>query len=301
MKNLINFESWISLNEAIVMPPEIYGVDPDKYGETIGIIDKTAKNYKINDLNLPPEKPIGDIAKSAWANLNVPTRAISNTEGGNLGCAAATSIMFYRATGLPIVKEYSKNPIVLGTSALWSAFTGKDKDRWEIIKNWRTDYKPGDIILTSRGPGGAGHVGVVVEDGKIISNSSGGFNGDKKGQIELNYDIKSWESIAKKNPTQTACFRYKGDYLDKWGGSPIMTPIGTNDSDANKKSEELPNSVIKYNEILYLKPLDAKEMYSVLGDQRTMDKLIIKSVENEEPAKKKRILGLIKSKKYSDK
>ena len=42
-------------------------------------------------------------------------------------------------------------------------------------------------------------------------------------------------------------------------------------------------------------------MYSVLADQRTMDKLIVKSIENEEPSKKKRILGFIKAKKDKDK
>ena len=278
------------------MPPEIYGVDPEKYGETIGIVDKKAKNYKISDLNLPQEKPIGDIVKSAWANLNVPTRSIANTQSGNLGCAAAASIIFYRATGEAIIKKYAKNPIILGTSALWDAFTGEDKDRWEIIKNWKTDYKPGDIILTSRGPKGAGHVGVVVDGGKIISNSSGGFNGDQKGQIELNYDVKGWENIAKKNPLQTACFRYKGNYLDKWGGKPIMSPIGDNDKVANDKKEDLSNIIIKYDELMPVKVMSNQEMIDALNSTRKMDNIIIRSIDKKTP-KGKKILDIIRGKK----
>ena len=62
-----------------------------------------------------------------------------------------------------------------------------------------------------------GHVGVVVEGGNIISNSSGGFQGDKKGQIELNYNLNTWDSVTKRNPQKTASFRYKGPYKKEWG------------------------------------------------------------------------------------
>jgi hypothetical protein len=297
MNKIKSFKEWVSLTEAVIMPPEIYGVEPDKYGETIGINDKDAKNYKIEDLNLPSSKPIGDIAKSAWANLNVPTRGIPATEGGNLGCAAAVSIIFYRATGLPIIKGRDKNPIELGTSSLWSYFTGADKDRWEIIKDWKTQSKPGDIILTSRGRL-AGHVGVVVENNKIISNSSGGFAGDKKGQIELNYDISSWDSVAKKNPLQTAAFRYKGEILDGWGGNPITTPMGSNDEDACKKEEEIPSVVVKNYEVLDMKILPSSEMVNLLNPKSTEDlhKLLMDYLPKEEP-KKKKILGLFNIKK----
>jgi hypothetical protein len=297
MNIIKNFKEWVSLTEAVSLPIEIYGVNPDKYGETIGINDKNAKNYKIEDLNLPADKPIGDISKSAWANLNVPTRGIPATQGGNLGCAAAVSIIFYRATGLPIIKGRDKNPIELGTSSLWSYFTGVDKDRWEIIKDWKTGSKPGDIILTSRGKL-AGHVGVVVEDNKIISNSSGGFDGDKKGQIELNYDINTWQSVANKNPLQTASFRYKGEILDGWGGKPITTPTGTNDDDANLKKEEIPSVIIKDEELVDLKILSSSEMTSILNpkDPKDLDNLLVRYVPNNNPEKKK-ILGIFNRKK----
>jgi hypothetical protein len=299
MNKIKNFKEWISLNEAIVMPPEIYGVEPpDRYGETIGIKDKEAKDYKLKDLNLPSDKPIGDITKSAWANLNVPTRGIAGSDQGNMGCAAAVSIIFYRATGLPIIKGREKNPIELGTAALWTYFTGKDKDRWEIIKDWKTQSKPGDIILTSRGRL-AGHVGIVVENNKIISNSSSGFAGDKKGQIELNYTMETWaRDTAIKNPLQTASFRYKGEYLDGWGGKPILTPMGSNDDEAKRKKENLSPVIIKDDVIIYMKELPPSLIPSILmpDNPDDIDKLLIRYIPDNNPEKKK-ILGLFKRKK----
>jgi hypothetical protein len=277
MNKIKNFKDWISLNEAIVMPPEIYGVQPpDRYGETIGIKDKEAKDYKLKDLNSPSDKPIGDITKSAWANLNVPTRGIAGSQQGNMGCAAAVSIIFYRATGLPIIKGREKNPIELGTAALWAYFTGADKDRWEIIKDWKTQSKPGDIILTSRGKS-AGHVGIVVENNKIISNSSSGFAGDKKGQIELNFTMETWaRDTAVKNPLQTASFRYKGEYLAGWGGKPLIAPIGNNDEELVKKGEALPPVVIVPDDNDYTMMMDMKTLPPIIIDN------IIKSGELEE-------------------
>ena len=299
MDRIKNFKDWISLNEAIVMPPEIYGVKPpDRYGETIGIKDKEAKDYKLKDLNLPSDKPIGNITKSAWANLNVPTRGIAGSQQGNMGCAAAVSIIFYRATGLPIIKGKEKNPIELGTAALWTYFTGKDKDRWEIIKDWKTQSKPGDIILTSRGKS-AGHVGIVVENNKIVSNSSSGFAGDKKGQIELNYTMETWaRDTAVKNPLQTASFRYKGEYLDGWGGNPILTPIGSNDDEAKRKKENLSPVIIKDDVVVDMKGLPPSLIPSILmpDNPEDLDKLLIRNIPDNNPEKKK-ILGLFKRKK----
>jgi hypothetical protein len=164
---------------------------PESYGTNIGITDKSDSSYR-NSLEQPKSGPIGNLVNSAWANLNVPTRGIPDTSNGNMGCAAATSIIFYRATGLPIIPG---KKIVLGTSTIWSSFTSRPNE-WQKISNWQTDWQPGDIILTSKGSK-AGHVGVIVDDGKIISNSSGGFKGDKKGQIEQKYSrVASWQSLA---------------------------------------------------------------------------------------------------------
>lgn len=192
----------------------------DQYGSKVGIMDKG----ETATLNQPPSGPIGNIVNSAYANLNVPTRKIPGTKNGNLGCAAAVSIMFYRATGYSIA---GKGAITLGTSSMWNYLdkeSQKPGSAWQKISNWKTESKPGDIILTSRGTK-PGHVGIVVDGGNIISNSSGGFKGDKKGQIELNYNLNSWDSVAARNPSKTASFRYVGPYKKTWGVEQPAPPL----------------------------------------------------------------------------
>ena len=183
----------------------------DGYGATVGVTDKSENG----NLQQPTSGPIGNIVNSAYANLNVPTRKIPGTQGGNLGCAAAVSIIFYRATGYAIA---GSGAITLGTASMWDHFSKeaeKSGSVWKKITNWKTESQPGDIILTSRGSR-PGHVGVVVDGGNIISNSSGGFQGDKKGQIELNYNLNSWDNVAQRNPSKTASFRYVGPYKSRW-------------------------------------------------------------------------------------
>jgi hypothetical protein len=270
---LLSFDNIKDKIETAIFGPKVDGIYADKYGESIGITDKSAANFKTEagSLNLPESGPIGNLAKSAWANLNVPTRGISGTQNGNVGCAAAVSIIFYRATGLPIIKGRSTNPIELGTATLWSEFTRKNKSDWQMITDWRNQYQPGDIILTSRGTS-AGHVGIVVEKGKVISNSSGGFKGDVRGQIELNYSISGWESVAKRNPQQTALFRYIGPYLDGWGGKPTSATSGSNDDEATRQDIELPEVVVQ------VKGKDLKSRSVVPLETNRIDTLSIKPI-----------------------
>lgn len=213
--NPFNFKNYINnrysnFHQVFEMAPS----SPDSYGKSIGINDKS-DTASVGSLEQPLIGPICDMVNSAWANLNVPTRGIPGTNGGSLGCAAAVSIIFYRATGYPIIPGQK---IVLGTSSLWDHMTTSSD--WEWIRDWKNNYRPGDIILTCRGSK-AGHVGVVVDNEVVISNSSGGFKGDRKGQIETNYTIKSWQSVANRNPYKTACFRYKGKWRKVWGGPPV--------------------------------------------------------------------------------
>jgi len=69
------------------LSPEQY----DNYGTKVGITNKD----ETGPLQQPSSGPIGNIANSAYANINVPTRGIPGTERGNLGCAAA------RGPGMP--------------------------------------------------------------------------------------------------------------------------------------------------------------------------------------------------------
>lgn len=210
--NLFAAESPSGLGQALVPIANVNTSQIDSFGSTVGITDKNDGS----ELKQPLRGPIGNIVNSAYANLNVPTRKIPGTGGGNLGCAAAASIIFYRATGYAIA---GSGAITLGTGSLWSYMDSQSKKSdgvWKKITDWKTGAQPGDIILTARGSK-PGHVGVVIDGGNIISNSSGGFKGDKKGQIEMNYNLNSWSSVAARNPSQTAAFRYVGPYKKTWG------------------------------------------------------------------------------------
>ena len=211
---MIPAENPTGLGNALVPVVKLSTDQLDNYGSTVGISDKSDNA----PMNLPLAGPIGNIVNSAYANLNVSTRKIPGTKNGNLGCAAAVSIIFYRATGYAIA---GSGAITLGTGNMYNHMekeSSKADGVWEKITNWATESKPGDIIITARGSK-AGHVGVVVEGNNIISNSSGGFKGDKKGQIEMNYNINTWSSVANRNPQKTASFRYKGPYKKTWGKS----------------------------------------------------------------------------------
>lgn len=219
-----SFDSWLNNSrleeEAIEEAASDFDKSHDDFGKSVGIDNKDTHL----PLALPIDKPIGDLKKSAYANINVPTRTMSNTTGtkknsspGGLGCAAAVSLMFYRAFGVPIIP--GKPIIQNATKALWDHLSTSSD--WEMIRNWETASDPGDVILTRTGDKGSGHTGVIVDGDKIISNSSGGFNGANTGQIEMNYNIKSWRSVAKKNETKTASFRYKGPIKTEWDGEAI--------------------------------------------------------------------------------
>lgn len=211
---MISAENPVGMGTALVPVVKLNTDQFDNYGSTVGISDKSDNA----PLELPLTGPLGNIVNSAYANLNVSTRKIPGTMGGNLGCAAAVSIIFYRATGYAIA---GSGALTLGTGNMYSHMekeSSKSDGVWEKITNWKVESKPGDIIITARGIK-AGHVGVVVEGNNIISNSSGGFKGDKKGQIEMNYNLNTWNSVAQRNPQKTAAFRYKGPYKKTWGSA----------------------------------------------------------------------------------
>jgi hypothetical protein len=146
-----------------------------------------------------------NINNSAKNMIGTSTKEIPGTQNGNMGCAAATSMMFKNATGENILPGKS---MVLGTDELYS---GLSKDpRFEKLD--LSQARPGDIVVTARNhsTGKAGHTGVVTDGGRIISNSSSGFKGSAPGTIQNNYSVDSWSKVAARNPSQTAIFRYKG-------------------------------------------------------------------------------------------
>jgi hypothetical protein len=191
-------------------------------------------NYKLNP-------PLGNklssgpnaIVTAAKSSLQFSTKATfpKQTNNGKVGCAAAVSVIFLRATGRKITSPNSiiyntpnqfYKDIEASTFTLYDVFS-KDTKNWKKRSDLNT-AKPGDIVVTSSGGKGAGHVGIVSDtksnDGKtydIISNSSGGFTGKvkdpaKAGSVQNNYSIAKWSSITSRNPSKTAAFEYIGPF-----------------------------------------------------------------------------------------
>lgn len=157
----------------------------------------------VDPSSLPPGN--GDLDSSANNMIGVSTAGIPGTDGGNLGCAAAVCMMFQNATGQQLVPGQN---MVLGTGTLWSSMNNDPR----FVRVGFGDSRPGDIVVTARnaGSGRAGHTGIITGGGRIISNSSSGFQGSAPGTIQNNYSIADWSSVTARNPSQTGVFRYVG-------------------------------------------------------------------------------------------
>lgn len=200
------------------------------------ILPKGNSAYSHNEsqgYNLVDSKWYGDLLTSAKAHIDHPTFDIPLTESGNKGCAAWTSMVFYRAFG---VHMKNGKPVVakptsvgefgsIGTGELGVYFKNAP-DMWERIPF--REGQPGDVINTEKpSPEVSGHVGIVMDtknaDGtwNVASNSSKGFGdpntNEKRGAGKMNYSIKKWESgpypVYPRNPSGTHCWRYKGPKL----------------------------------------------------------------------------------------
>lgn len=204
--------------------------------QTIILDNPSGTNLKYSDLVVRENRKVvtansSDINKAINANQNfrvVPilknlvtaakqsigfsTAQIRGTDQGNVGCAAAVSVIFLRATGNQL---HPFQDIELSTSELYNYLLTTTTD-WKKRDQWEK-AQPGDIIVTSRG-NQAGHTGVIVDtrnsDGSynIISNSSSGFAGSDPGTIQQNYSVLKWGKIYSRNPRKTAAFEYIGGY-----------------------------------------------------------------------------------------
>lgn len=151
----------------------------------------------------PPSEYGALLAQGAYNSVGISTAGIPGTEGGNLGCAAATCIMFQNTTGQQLVPGQD---IVLGTGQLYNSLSNDPRFVAVAVNN----AQPGDIVVTASRHG-SGHTGVVGNGGDIISNSSSGFQGSARGTIQNNYTIDRWQSsVTPRNPGQTMAFRYVG-------------------------------------------------------------------------------------------
>lgn len=187
-------------DEDLPKPPKPVSAQPIDTGTS----NATGVDKDGNPTYNPDGTASGSLTDSANKLIGTSTANIPGTQGGNLGCAAAVSMMFKDATGQDILPGKS---MVLGTGELYSGLSNDSR----FIKVPLGSAQPGDIVVTAQGSQ-AGHTGIVVNDGRIISNSSSGYNGSQRGTIQNNYSIQSWQNtVAPRNESQTSAFRYVGN------------------------------------------------------------------------------------------
>lgn len=191
-----------------------------------GVVVSLPKNYSHTSeqgYNILNSQWIGDLIASAKSHIGHPTYDISGTEKGNLGCASAVSMMFYRAFGVHMKTGKPVKPKPTDIGSFGTKGTGEAAG-WFLNTSlyqkipWK-EAQPGDIINTARNGEKAGHIGVVIDvkdkngSWAIVSNSSKGFAGGGGGAVKQNYSVKAWQSVTDRNPTQTFAFRYIGPRL----------------------------------------------------------------------------------------
>jgi len=227
-------ESPIYLNEVapnadfVADPSTTTSYTPTTTNSTPGVLVTLPRDYSHTSsqgYNILNSNWIGDLIVSAKSHIGHPTFDISGTEKGNLGCASAVSMIFYRAFGVHMKtgKAVSSKPSDIGSfgtkGTSEAAGWFKNTSLYQKI-NWK-DAQPGDIMNTARNfsTNKAGHIGVVVDvkdkngSWAIISNSSKGFAGGGGGAVKQNYSVKAWQSVTDRNPSETFAFRYIGPKL----------------------------------------------------------------------------------------
>jgi hypothetical protein len=232
-EKMVEFESPSSIGEVsgesnFVSDPSStssYTPDPNAKPGTVVQLPRDYSHTSEQGYNLLNSKWIGDLIASAKSHIGHPTYDISGTDKGNLGCASAVSMIFYRAFGVHMkdgkaVKAKPTDIGSFGTKGTAEAAGWFENNSLYQKITW-TDAQPGDIMNTARNfsTNKAGHIGVVIDvkasDGSwaIVSNSSKGFAGGGGGAVKQNYSVKAWQSVTNRNPSKTFAFRYIGPRL----------------------------------------------------------------------------------------
>ena len=176
-----------------------YIADPNLIGTGKEYAPDSAMPSQTSQIGGSLADSIANVAKMSVGKMS--TASTPGTQGGKLGCADAVCRIFNQATGEELVPGGT-----LSTSQMSASLSNDPR----FAKIPLDEAQKGDIVLTPRGKV-AGHVGIVVDNGKVVSNSSAGFKGGKPGTVTENYSIDSWaKSVAPRNPSKTAAYRYIG-------------------------------------------------------------------------------------------
>jgi hypothetical protein len=126
---------------------------------------------RIEEITLPEENSLLAAAKAALGTDASP----NDLAPDELGCAETVSTL--------IGQVLPGFPVITGTWTLWQRLLSDD--RFVLVMT----PEPGDIVISPTGTGNgrmSGHVGIVGEYGRIMSNDS------RDGTFDQNYDLETW-------------------------------------------------------------------------------------------------------------
>ncbi len=126
------------------------------------------------------------ILAEAYNMVGFETGTIPGTEAGKRACAAAVNKLFEAATGQQIGGGFSTEQM---NEVL------KQDSRFQYVAGGTSAAQPGDIIISPTNGSNVGHVGIVANNGAVISNHSKRDNrpGDKS-EVRQNFTLSSWNN-----------------------------------------------------------------------------------------------------------
>jgi len=159
----------------------------------------------------PPSANGPDIAQTALQSIGLSTRNFGGPFTSPPEYALAVSIIFTKATEQAIMPgTFPEN--VLSTSILYNSLLYDSRFRQVPM----SEAAPGDIIIASHKNQADGYAGIVVDHGRIVSNSSRGVQNNSS-LVEI-----------QRNRQEMAIFRYIG--VQKYR-SRLLANAGYNDDE----------------------------------------------------------------------
>ncbi len=97
MTEIETFDNWLNTDRLKHIEEDSVPSNIDSFGSKIGLTDKSSHEPTA----IPINGPLGDIVKSAYANINVPTRNVPGTENGSLDVQQQYLLFFIEQLDTP--------------------------------------------------------------------------------------------------------------------------------------------------------------------------------------------------------
>jgi hypothetical protein len=180
------FSSMVATSKQTISPSEFYSLsdaEKEKFLEGAGVHNtQFAQDFSGTTQLGTARESILATAKEAVVG-EYSTCSISGTNGGRLACAISTDTVVGIATGVGIGRTTDEK---FSTAQMVNALNGSSS--FSIVPGGLSNSTPGDIVISPTEGSRIGHVGIVSDNGRIISNSS------SNGKMMEHFTTSGWES-----------------------------------------------------------------------------------------------------------